>query len=154
SADRQAELAMSCERLAAAMFHRGDSDGAVELNRRALKLREKLAADMPGDRARQTAVASTQSSLGAVMYYRRDEPAQWAAQNAALAIRRKLNTTVDAPPKARADLATSLLAAAQIADTQGDSAAAREHLAEALAIAEQFVRDDPSNATWAKLLSD
>jgi tetratricopeptide (TPR) repeat protein len=151
---RQVDLAVSRERLAAARYSAGDSTEALRLHRAALADRQKLADDSPNDESRQAAVAANQFAIGSVSFNRRDEPQQWAAHKAALAIRRRLGERPGAAPRSRADLADSLCTVAISLDARDETAAARAAMVQARTLAEQLAREDPSHASWAKLLAE
>lgn len=125
--------------------HRGDTAGALENYRKALAIRESLAAARPADSDARRELAESCDKIadiselmgdlnGALDYYRRS-----------LAIRESLLDADPTNPQLRHDLASSYDSIGDTLAKTGDAQAALDNIRKALAVRESLSAVDPNN---------
>ncbi len=128
----------------------GDAEGGMQSSRRSLEIRERLAAELPGDEALQSELADGYEGVGDMLYTIGDLPAGLQSYERALAIRRTLVTAHPAEPDHRRALARQYAKVGDIKGMEGylnlgDTAGALESYHRAIALREELLAAEPDN---------
>lgn len=148
----QRELAMAYQQLgeiqggAIAQPHLGDSAGALASHRKALAMREALAAAHPSDARLRSELAASYARVGAVLLNTGNVAGAVANQRRALTIRQALAAADPANRDNRLELALGLRNLFIFLATYGDYAAADASLLQGVAICEELFASNPADA--------
>ena len=147
----QRELAMAYQQLgeiqggAFSQPHLGDSRAALASHRKALAMREALAAALPADRQLRTELAASYARIGELLLNTGDVAGAIAKQRQALAIQQDLVSADAANADTRLELARAFRNLYVFLATYGDYAAADESLFRAVGLYEELFASNPAD---------
>jgi serine/threonine protein kinase len=149
----QRELAAAYEKLGEVqgiMFSIGDTASAIASHRKALRLRQQLAAFNPTDVAARKELATSYRNFGLVLWAGGDTSGALELVNNALRLRKNLVAEHPQDMQTRVDLVRTYADVGEMLGEQGHADASMAAYQEALALAEVLSAADPQNEAYKR----
>jgi serine/threonine-protein kinase len=143
-------LAEAHTRVAVTVLRLGDPAGSLESFRKALALREEMAAAAPANEAMQQDLARTYNAVGEISFLSRDPAAARTYYEKCLQVREALHRAKPDSPRHKRELAAACGNFGDVHVRSGDPEAARRQYDRALTLCRELANADPQNVDFRR----